>query len=232
MLKKTILGLALVVIAALALSACERSASPASLPTPTIEGGGPVSIENVDDPMEMLQAYATMTAIAEGGQPAETTPTPTVDPLAQPSGAETTALPSLTPSPTPVIAGSVTLAAGAPTAIINRPATYTLQQGEYPFCIARRFNVNQYELLDANGLTLSQGVNLPVGYTLTIPQTGTPFSGTRVLHTHPTTYTVQLNDTIYRVACYFGDLDPSLIITTNNLVSPFTLQVGQQLNIP
>ena len=32
-----------------------------------------------------------------------------------------------------------------------------------------------------------------------------------------------LNDTIYRIACYYGDLDPSSIALANNLTPPYTL---------
>ncbi len=34
-----------------------------------------------------------------------------------------------------------------------RPASYTLQIGEYPYCIARRFNVDPKELLTLNALS-------------------------------------------------------------------------------
>ena len=34
-----------------------------------------------------------------------------------------------------------------------RPATYILQSGEFPYCIARRFNVDPDALLSASGLT-------------------------------------------------------------------------------
>ena len=54
--------------------------------------------------------------------------------------------------------------------------TYTLQAGEYPYCIARRFNVNPAELLNLNGLTSSSHVT--PGRVLQIPQTGHPFPGT------------------------------------------------------
>jgi LysM repeat protein len=110
------------------------------------------------------------------------------------------------------------------------PQTYTLQKFEFPFCIARRFNLNQSELLNLNGLGLNSVV--PVGFVLRIPQTGNHFAGTRALQKHPTTYTVVAGDTIYKIACQFGSVDPNYIIAVNNLKSPYTLKDGQKLAIP
>jgi len=53
------------------------------------------------------------------------------------------------------------------------------------------------------------------------------------LRPHPTTYTVSAaGETIYTIACAFGDLDPMLIAQANNISSDSDLLVGQQLNIP
>jgi LysM repeat protein len=43
-----------------------------------------------------------------------------------------------------------------PVPIISRPASYTLAAGEFPYCIARRFNVNQTELLNMNNLASAE----------------------------------------------------------------------------
>jgi LysM repeat protein len=109
------------------------------------------------------------------------------------------------------------------------PSSYTLQGGEFPFCIARRFNVNQYELLSLNGL----GTNSIVyaGQTLSIPQTGHPFDGTLALHSHPTTYTVRSGDTLNSIACYFGNVSPDMIVQQNNLSSN-SVSSGTVLVIP
>ena len=56
-------------------------------------------------------------------------------------------------------------------------------------CIARRFNVDPDALLSASGLTSPDLYY--AGLTLTIPQSGA-FPGSRMLATHPTTYTVLL----------------------------------------
>ena len=117
-----------------------------------------------------------------------------------------------------------------PSATPGRPATYTLQQGEFPFCIARRFNVDAGDLLSINGLNMNS--HPAAGTVLTIPQSSTWSSGPRALIPHPTTYTVNAGDSIYSIACTFGDVDPNAIIYANALQSPYTLSSGQTLNIP
>ncbi len=222
-----VLGLALLV---LALAACTRSASEApALPqltaAPTQEGGQPEGT----DQMSILQTYATQTAMAESGMPGLPTETPTPEgatpaemPTNTPEGAA--ALPSVTPVP------SLPTSTPAPVGSIAVPGTYALQQGEFPFCIARRFNVDPDELLALNGLR--DGATYPPGLVLKIPQTGKSFPFTRALLNHPTTYTVGLNDTIYSIACKFGDVSPEQIAAANGLSAPYNLQVGQSLSIP
>jgi LysM repeat protein len=109
------------------------------------------------------------------------------------------------------------------------PATYTLEQGEFPYCIARRFNVSIAELLSLNGLTINSATS--PGQELQIPQTGNPYEGTRALHDHPTTYKIQSGDTLNIIACYFGDVSPDMISLQNNLHST-DLPVGEVLYIP
>jgi len=103
-----------------------------------------------------------------------------------------------------------------------------MHEGEFPFCIARRFNVNPEELLALNNLTTG---SISIGE-IKIPQTGNPFPGSRALRLHPTTYTVLPNKTIYSIACEFGDVFPEDIVSKNGLVPPYTLLVGQILEIP
>lgn len=112
-----------------------------------------------------------------------------------------------------------------------RPGTYILQPGEFPYCIARRFNVDPDQLLALSGL--SAGVIYPSGTALKIPQSGS-FPGTRALRAHPTTYTVtSADENIYSIACLFGDVTPEAIAQQNGLaVSAAALPVGKQLNIP
>jgi len=113
----------------------------------------------------------------------------------------------------------------------SQPATYTLQRGEYPYCIARRFNVDPSELLVLNGM--SDRDTFYTGMVLQIPQTGKPFPGERMQIVHPSVYTVsRVEETIYMIACEFGDAHPEAIAEANGLPLDSVLSVGQQLNIP
>lgn len=110
------------------------------------------------------------------------------------------------------------------------PTSYVLKYGEFPFCIARRFDVNQYELLAINGLGLNSSTY--VGLTLKIPTTGNHFDGNPALREHPTNYTVKAGDTLEIIACKFGNVSPDMIALQNGLEAPYTLSVGQKLVIP
>lgn len=213
--------LIVLVTSALILSGCKLSAS-----TP------PPASETPDSAMSTLEAelgnIATQTAVAGGGvesaptqgEPAGSTESATTTEAAPPTSPENTEPPPQ-PTQTPV---------PVPPATPGVPETYQLQKGEFPFCIARRFNVNVSELLNINGLASNSVV--PVGFTLKIPQTGNTFVGQRALLSHPTNYTVVGGDTIYTVACKYGDVDPLAIAQANNLSSPYNLSAGQVIHIP
>jgi LysM repeat protein len=229
--------LSLIIIIALAamvlLVSCQRVASQApvaSLATPTVSLAEQTNIGQVEM-IGTTQMIQTMTAIYEQTKAAQTIQptstlvgtlaTPTPFSLIPPTGVATTPAPGITPG---VI---------VPTSTPGRPTTYTLMLGEFPYCIARRFNVNQDELLNLNGLTATNANELQPGSVLRIPQTGNPFVGDRALHPHPATYTVSSNnEPIGKVACYFGNVSPVDIIAANGLISPYTLQSNQTLIIP
>jgi LysM repeat protein len=237
MVRKSTAILVFTLAALLSLVACQRSASQAPVTEPTR-----TSLPLVQTATGMVQAeligttqmIQTMTAVANQGTqltPIAPMVTPTVGTgLETTPGTFTLVPPTGTPSiPAPMTTPLVVVATATP----GRPASYTLMLGEFPYCIARRFNVNQSELLTLNGLSSSAASNLQAGYVLQIPQTGNPFEGQRARNTHPTTYTVSSgNETIYSVACYFGDVDPTQIIAANGLTSPYTLQFNQTLSIP
>jgi LysM repeat protein len=138
--------------------------------------------------------------------------------------------PATTPTSTLAVSGTLSTANTSLPAG-PKPATYTLQNGEFVFCIARRFNVDPDETLALNGLFDSQTVY--PGLVLKIPQSGKAFPGNRMLKAHPATYTVaSSSETIYGVACEFGDIDPSAIAQANGLSVGAALTSGQQLSIP
>ncbi|PWH12736.1 MAG: hypothetical protein DDG60_11785 [Anaerolineae bacterium] len=217
------------VVSALLLAACQRTAS-TPIPTPEFP-----SVPTIDPGMQGIQAFATQTAIAltgtpEGGlvqpeSPALVTPDPNVT--------QTLQTPIVTVGETPLapIQNPTSFPQVTPLVATGRPTTYTLQKGEFPFCIARRFDVDPDELLALNGLTRAQSYFTP-GTVLKIPQTEKRFPGERALLKHPTTYTVLSGDTIYSIACKYGDVDPLAIAAQNGLQPPYTLTVGTQITIP
>jgi LysM repeat protein len=228
MSKKTVLYAMLILVLAVSLSACQRSASSEPVGTPTAGSASQGPVETSSDPMEMLRRFATQTAQAMSGtvQPVGVTTTPY-------AGTPQATVANGTPAVafTPVFATQTSIPNTAVPPVTTKPSSYTLQEGEYPFCIARRFNVDQSELLSINGLS-SSGQYYP-GLVLKIPQTGNPFVGARSLLPRPAKYTVLSGDTIYGIACKYGDTDPIInIAAANNLVAPYTLKTGTILTIP
>jgi LysM repeat protein len=215
----------------LLLSACEQpySTPPAVTNTP-IDPNSFFSTPIPDQPSNMddLENVTTQTAGAA---------------VASPTPAGATALPAgvATATPTPIIelnptATQAVVVAPTSTAVPSgsKPATYTLKPGEFPYCIARRFNVDPDQLLALSGLTSAQADSLSAGTVLTIPQSGS-FPGDRSWHDHPATFTVGSTydtNTVYGVACYYGDIEPSLIAQNNGISVDATLTAGQTLNIP
>lgn len=239
--------IAIMVLAAVLASACTQVYSQAPLGTATlIPTGLFVSpFPSGQDPLKIVADLGTQTAMARTAQagglatstvtgtPPTATATPTGPSLTPTVGTPVT-LAVTTPAPSTVMPVTRTatpqITSVAPTAPVTRPATYTLQQGEFPYCIARRYNVNPNDLLSINNI--ADGSLFYPGMTLTIPQTGS-WPGDRALHSHPDTYTVDSpNTTIYGVACYYGDILPQTIASANGLSLSATLTVGQALTIP
>jgi LysM repeat protein len=244
---------AMLLLGTILMTACTQSYSQAPAATPTLLPAAlfvsplPTGL----DPMQMVADFGTQTAVAmtananatAGTLQVSTTPntvTPTlaggtfITPVTG-SITDTPVFGATTPAPitvVPVTGTPITSTVFVPTVPATLPSTYTLQAGEWPYCIARRFNVDPDELKADNGLIDSQVVQ--PGLVLNIPQTGNPFPGVRAWHTHPDTYTVTGNDdtSIYGVACYYGDIYPQTIAQSNNLPLSTTLTIGQQLTIP
>lgn len=247
---------AILLVAALFLSACTQSVSNVPLATATaITPTGlfvtPLTAEN---PMQMIEEFAQGTAAAQtaaagGGTPTTPQVVATLDTNITPqTGITPLTGSSLTPATatnivvvtTPLVTTAVTTIATTPVVVVGtlptmgpKPASYTLQKGEWPYCIARRFNVNPDELLALSGLTSAQSNMLIPGQVLKIPQTNNPFPGELALNPHPITYTVPSSDTtIYGVACHFGNVDPAQIAAANGIAVSAALTSGQKLTIP
>lgn len=240
-------------ILVIALAACVRSKSPDQQPpvaeteatdaTPAAEG----------DVLGQLETFVTQTAMAEQGEskavedetapggeeavsegeetmPGEEAATEEVQPLEPTATPEILEEPLPTATPEEVVVQPTTPPIEVPPPTPGIPKTHTIQKGESVFCISRRYNLNPSEVLSLNNL--GSGTILSPGQVLKIPQTGNKFPGNRALNPHPDVYTVGSNESIYEVACYYGDVDPMVIAQVNNIRSPFGLTAGQQLQIP
>ncbi|MGA7192903.1 MAG: LysM peptidoglycan-binding domain-containing protein [Anaerolineales bacterium] len=252
------IGVRLIVIILLGTmlaTACTQSYSQAPAATPTLIPAGlfvsplPTGV----DAMQLVADFGTQTAVAMTANVNATAGTPLAPTTAvtdTPTLQSGTFITPLSGSSTPAVVVTDTPAPGTtsvpmtntispvttsiPTVVQGIPATYTLQQGEFPYCIARRYNLDPEELLRLNNLHDWDAQYLSPGLTLQLPQTGNPWPGVRALHPHPDTYTVSGNNdtTLYGVACYYGDIDPATIAQANNLSLSTFLTAGQQLTIP
>lgn len=238
MTKRFSLLLFLLLILCLSLTACERSASVSSVAT---SSSSEIPFPVATQPQIMRDILAaTQTAaviqgtIATGGLTTDATSTQAFVYVTATAGtgSGTTATPmtlstlAATTAPTKTVTPTAIAYATSTPGI---PSSYTIHEGEFPYCLARRFNVDPVELLSINGLSLNSYVS--VNTKLSIPQSGS-FPGERALKSHPTTYTVKSGDTVYSIACGFGDVDPNIIIAANGLDGDDDLTTGQQLYIP
>ena len=244
---KTSLGWAVgvLILGLMLVSACTQTYSQAPLATPTLISTGLFvsPFPSGQDPLQVVADLGTQTAAAKTAQAGGGTPVAAVSgtPATQaalsatPTAGTAPATAATTSAAATVVPAtkSSTQQSNTPAATSNAsaPGSYTLQQGEHPYCLARRFNINPSQLLSANGI--SEGTVLYPGKVLTIPQSAGAFPGDRALKVHPTTYTVSSsNVTIYEVACLFGDVYPQDIASANGLTLSSSLTTGQQLTIP
>src|SRR5258706_309501 len=158
-------------LVSLTLSACNKpySQAVAATFTPVPQSNLFASPQPTD--MVVVQAFATGSAIAQlttsPGAPAASTATlaPGVTPLA----VTATNTPAVLLNPTSTATLAVVPNAPSATAIPAgvHPASYTLQNGEFVYCIARRFDVDP--ALIAQNNSISVGAALTPGQTLNIP---------------------------------------------------------------
>lgn len=249
-MRDTLQGKLLVVlmIGVMLASACTQTYSQAPLATPTLISTGLFvsPFPSGQDPLQVVADLGTQTAVAKTAAAGGVSNTPGT--LVAVSGTPATASASSanatpgtatttggnTPGAATVVPATKAATAAATiisTSAVSAPSTYTLQAGEFPYCIARRFNINPDQLASANGI--ADGTVFQPGKTLTLPQSGGPFPGDRALHDHPDTYTVPSSDTtLYGVACYYGDVFPQDIANANGLTLASNLTAGQHLTIP
>lgn len=208
----------LLVIMSFVATGCTRSASKGG-------GGDPTNTSEIPFPVGPSTNPNRMTEIISSTQTAAAVLTETA-PAVTPGTGGVSTIPTVAVDTLEPTAKSVVIVS---TPTPGLPGTYTLREGEFPYCIARRFDLNPAELMALNNV----GNDVSPGTTLTIPTNSSwPIEYDRALRDHPTTYTVLTGDTIYNIACLFGDVDPNAIIEANGLVEPYTLTTGKTIDIP
>jgi LysM repeat protein len=221
------------IVAGLLVSGCDR---PAPLP-PSVATSTQTINFPIPDRQTVIPQIGTQTAIALTQPAVEVSPTPqpgAQNTPAQPQATQGAQAPQATKAPTnpPAVAATATprpvIAVPSPTP--GRPGTYTIQAGDTFYCLARRYNLNVGDLLNLNGL--NNNSLAVIGQVVKIPSSGTWLDGPRALKDHPTSYTVQGNDTLNRIACSFGDVDPNAILYANGMSSANDIQAGNTINIP
>ena len=209
------MAIVVLVILAIGLSACTRSAS---TPPPSADESLPPGAESeTQATMDAVRsAILTQTAQALGDTSATSTPTP---------------LPTSDPSV------SATPESDEPEDTTEGVTVeYIVVAGDWIFKIAREFNVEPQVIIDLNGLVNT--AELEVGMVLLIPASdvaalatavasGTPVEGS----TGGTIHVVVAGEWIWQIARTYG-IDPQAIIDANELTSPATIYPGQELIIP
>lgn len=223
----------MMVLIAVVISACKTPYS-----TPPAVTNTPIGTNSLfetpltpDITMSDVANFGTLTALASSGTPqAIATQTLSVGTQDLSAVATPTVLGTVNVNPA-LTSTTATLALPTSAPVGTRPTEWTLKRGEFPYCIARRFDVDPDALLSLNGL--ASGNIFYANRTLKIPQSGS-FPGTRALRAHTPTYKVaSSSETVYSIACFFGDVRPEDIVRLNNLASAdVALTAGQELTIP
>ena len=218
-MKKSRMLLFIIIVSSLMFSACTMSASTPPPVTPTTN-------------LSEIARQATETALAKTPSTGETqTPEATVaegtddgmDPTSTGEVVDDLATSTPTPTKTPDVDDIKTIEYAV-------PDSYTLHEGEFVFCLGRRFNILPDDIVIYNGL--KDGEILYPGDTITLPPNPRSFVGDRALQYHPTNYTVEFGDTPYSIACLFGDVDPRAIAAVNDIDIDQALTAGTVLQIP
>ena len=212
-MKKKISVLIILLVGAFLFGACERSASKAIVPTPTLNV--PLPTQSTVILAEDLNAKATEQAVEEAAA-MEEAEAEEVEVIEEPTAEE-----EATEIPEPEVLET------------ERPESYTLVKGEWPICIARRFDLDLGTFFALNDL---KNESRPaVGAVFQIPADGTwdtQAYGDRSWHSHPDNYVVKAGDTLNTIACYYGDVSPEQIAAKNGLETPYVITAGQELQIP
>ncbi len=212
----------LVVLAALVLAACTRSAGSAPVPTAVPDGsaGGAettpdAGVPTMDATMAALgtQVSGSMTATAAVLAPVESTPVP-----------EATQPPVVVDTPAPV-ATVAPIATPVP-AVVTCANPYTVKEGDWIYKIARDCQLDAEAIIAAN-----PGINpnrITPGQKLNLPTGGAPAP---IPAACTGSYTVVQGDTLFRIA-YGCGVTVEQLAKTNNIAYPYVLHIGDVIKFP
>ena len=216
-MKKSSLLLMIPLILVLVLAGCVRSASTPPVTTPKV-----IDVANTPLPVDQQILNATMTAQAimqEFNMPTQ---------IVQNALGTPEVVTQVPPTPIPV--GTATPTPLPTLQAMTKPTTWTVQSGETIYCLARRFDVDPGDMLSINNLYT--GSMLSIGDVLDVPQTGSWPTADRALLDHPDVWNVSSGETVYSIACAYGDVWPEQIIQLNGLTAPYDLTGIATLQIP
>ena len=211
----------ILLMAAIALAACTRSASSGVVPTPTtvpqgVAGGQPEATDAMNALGTALALQITQTAQAAGvggTTPGAETPTPLA-----PAGD------LATPTPVPPAGATPVPAAGSSCA-----SPYTVKQGDWIFKIARECKVEPSAVIAANPginpdrISPGQKLNMPAaGATAVPPATPQACAGT---------HTVVQGENLFRIAYNCG-LTTEQLAGVNGVRFPYIIHPGDVLRFP
>ncbi len=137
-------------------------------------------------------------------------------------------------------AQDVTSTPALPTATIvpTTDQVYVVRLGDTLFKIAQRFKLTVKQLAEANGITnpalIYEGQSLRIPDGSAVTATLSPAQPTPVPATPPPasgTYTVQVGDTLFKIAVRFKTTT-AVLISLNTLPNPNIVYVGQVLKVP
>lgn len=189
----------------------------------TPDVGNAPQIEITPSPIQLSQIVTPEAVTTPLPPTPESTPIATTSeqPVSSASPTGETPVAAETPVPEPVEYAS-------PAMLV--PEVYTLHRGEFPWCLARRYNISPQQIMCLNGFY--PGQTFYAGQPVYLPLDPIPFPGKRALRPHPARYVVGFGDTIYSVACFFGNVDPMILAAVNDIQPPYRLRPGQVLEVP
>ncbi len=224
--------MAVLVMAAVVLSACARPAS-TPIPTDALDGGLSVDGSDPKDGNPTFEALSTLLAItqtaAAGGEPVATAVP--FDPNALPTALPTAVVEAPTAAPT---ADPGTVASGG--ALCASP--YVVQSGDWALRISEKCGVSLDALRAANpgvdlaNLSVGQQIAIPTGAVAQPPAAATPVPATAPVNAACTgQYVVRTGDNLFRLAYNCG-LTTEQLAAANNIAWPYQIQVGQVIRFP